>query len=98
MFYTWKPYVSVAQRKKKAQRQLATFAKKGHPVAPVVLGSRAIAKTFWGKSWCENLERYRDYDNRLPRGRTEVERDQLQQFLVGHLSEQCVGAAFEQIL
>ena len=33
---------------------------------------RAIAKTFWGKSWCRNLERYSDYSNRLPRGRTYV--------------------------
>ena len=33
---------------------------------------RAIAKTFWGKAWCENLERYSDFANRLPRGRTYV--------------------------
>jgi uncharacterized Zn finger protein len=30
----------------------------------------SIAKSFWGKSWCQNLERYSDYANRLPRGRT----------------------------
>ncbi len=29
-------------------------------------------KTFWGKAWCENLERYSDFANRLPRGRTYV--------------------------
>src|SRR5438094_10561422 len=44
--------------------------KKGHPVSPVVIEGRAIAKTFWGKAWCENLERYSDFENRLPRGRT----------------------------
>jgi uncharacterized Zn finger protein len=33
---------------------------------------RTIARTFWGKAWCENLERYSDYSNRLPRGRTYV--------------------------
>ena len=33
---------------------------------------RLIANSFWGKSWCENLERYSDYANRLPRGRTYV--------------------------
>ena len=33
---------------------------------------RAIAKTFWGKAWCDNLECYSDFDNRLPRGRTYV--------------------------
>jgi hypothetical protein len=29
---------------------------------------RQIARTFWGKAWCDNLESYRDYENRLPRG------------------------------
>ena len=38
----------------------------------MVVSGRIIAKTFWGKSWCENLERYSDYANRLPRGRTYV--------------------------
>lgn len=70
MFYEWRPYVSVAERRRKAAREMAKLAKKGHPVAPVLIEGRAIAKTFWGKSWCENLERYSDYANRLPRGRT----------------------------
>jgi uncharacterized Zn finger protein len=38
----------------------------------VTIEGRAIAKSFWGKSWCTNLERYSDYENRLPRGRTYV--------------------------
>jgi uncharacterized Zn finger protein len=44
----------------------------GHPVSPVVIEGRTIVTTFWGKAWCENLERYSDYANRLPRGRTYV--------------------------
>jgi uncharacterized Zn finger protein len=46
--------------------------KKGESVSPVLVSGRIIANTFWGKSWCENLERYSDYANRLPRGRTYV--------------------------
>lgn len=46
--------------------------KQGHAVSPVVIEGRTIAKTFWGKSWCDNLERYSDFANRLPRGRTYV--------------------------
>ena len=46
--------------------------KKGHPVSPVVIEGRTIARTFWGKAWCDNLERYSDFANRLPRGRTYV--------------------------
>ncbi len=44
----------------------------GQVVSPVAIEGRKIVVTFWGKSWCENLERYSDYANRLPRGRTYV--------------------------
>ena len=70
--FGWRPYVSVAQRRGQALREMAKLRKQGHPVSPVVLDGRAIAKTFWGKAWCENLERYSDFANRLPRGRTYV--------------------------
>ena len=46
--------------------------KKGLVVQPIVIDGRVIAKTFWGKAWCENLESYSDFENRLPRGRTYV--------------------------
>jgi uncharacterized Zn finger protein len=71
-FYGWRPYVSVAQRRWKAATEMAKLKKKGHPVSPVVVEGRTIVKTFWGKAWCENLERYSDFANRLPRGRTYV--------------------------
>jgi len=44
----------------------------GQAVAPIVIEGRTIARTFWGKAWCENLESYSDFENRLPRGRTYV--------------------------
>src|SRR6266567_5481545 len=68
--YGWRPYVTVAERRRKAVREMEKLKKKGHPVSPVVIEGRAIAKTFWGKAWCDNLERYSDFANRLPRGRT----------------------------
>jgi uncharacterized Zn finger protein len=71
-FYGWKPYVSVAERRRQAAGEMAKLRKKGHPVSPVVVEGRTIVKTFWGKAWCDNLERYSDYANRLPRGRTYV--------------------------
>lgn len=70
--YGWRPYVSVAERRRKAMREMEKLRKKGHPVSPVIIEGRTIVKTFWGKAWCENLERYSDYANRLPRGRTYV--------------------------
>ena len=71
-FYGWQPYVSVAERRRKAMREIEKRSKKGDPISPVIIDGRTIARTFWGKSWCENLERYSDYANRLPRGRTYV--------------------------
>lgn len=55
--------VSVTKKKEK---------KKGKEFAPVVLKGRTIAKNWWGTAWCENLERYADYDNRLERGKRYV--------------------------
>jgi uncharacterized Zn finger protein len=69
MYYTWKPYVPVAKRREKAKRIAAKLNIAGHTLAPVSAGRR-IATTFWGQAWCQNLERYSDYANRLPRGRT----------------------------
>jgi uncharacterized Zn finger protein len=68
----WAPYVSVAERRRKAEREVKKLRKKGQPVSPVTIEGRAIATTFWGKAWCKNLEDYRDYESRLPRGRTYV--------------------------
>src|SRR5438876_11661786 len=71
-WYEFRPYVPVAQRRRQAQQELKKLKKKGQSVAPVTVEGRTIAKSFWGKSWCDNLERYSDYANRLPRGRTYV--------------------------
>jgi len=68
----WKPYVSVAERRHKAAKEMQKLGKKGRAVSPVVIAGRTIASTFWGKAWCDNLERYSDFSNRLPRGRTYV--------------------------
>jgi uncharacterized Zn finger protein len=70
--YGFKPYVSVAERRRKAEREMQKLEKQGHPVSPVVVEGRTIARTFWGKAWCDNLERYSDFANRVPRGRTYV--------------------------
>ena len=69
-YYGWKPYVPVAERRRQAAREAARLAKKGQTISPVVIKGLKIAITFWGKAWCDNLERYSDYSNRLPRGRT----------------------------
>jgi uncharacterized Zn finger protein len=64
--------VPTATRRAQAKRAAAKATKGGQSLAPVVIEGRAIAKTFWGKAWCQNLESYSDFENRLPRGRTYV--------------------------
>lgn len=71
-YYGWKPYVPVAERRAQAAKKVAQGKKAGKDYTPVAPFRGALAKTFWGKAWCDNLERYSDYGNRLPRGRTYV--------------------------
>jgi uncharacterized Zn finger protein len=68
----FRPYVPVAQRRQRAAREVAKLQKRGRTVSPVVIEGRTIARTFWGRAWCDNLERYSDYAYRLPRGRSYV--------------------------
>jgi uncharacterized Zn finger protein len=68
----WRPYVPVAQRRANAILKMEKLRKKGLNVQPVRIEGRQIARTFWGRAWCEHLEKFSDYENRLPRGRTYV--------------------------
>ena len=72
-WFQFRPYVPVAERRRKAEAAAKKLAAKtGRALTPVQLAGRTIAATFWGKAWCDNLESYSDYANRLPRGRTYV--------------------------
>ncbi len=70
--YGWRPYVPVAQRRAQARRKMDSLRKKGVDIQPVEIEGRKIARTFWGEAWCDHLESFSDYENRLPRGRTYV--------------------------
>jgi len=66
----WAPRKSVADRRADAERHIAQAAHRGKALSPVRVSGRTIAHTFWGKAWCDNLERYRDFAYRLERGRS----------------------------
>jgi len=66
------PYVSVAERRRRSENAAAKLTKKGQTLLPVRLEGKTIAKSFWGQSWCKNLESYSDFSNRMPRGRSYV--------------------------
>src|SRR5262249_16373511 len=71
-YFAWQTYISVAEKRRQAAREVAKLKNQGRSIAPVKIDGRKIAKSFWGQAWCTNLERYSDYENRLPRGRTYV--------------------------
>jgi uncharacterized Zn finger protein len=68
----WPRYVSVAERRGKGLRHAAALRKTGRVLTPVAPkgGGRALATTFWGRAWCDNLAAYASLANRLDRGRT----------------------------
>jgi uncharacterized Zn finger protein len=68
----WAPYVPVAERRRRAMKKMDALRKKGVDVQPVTIDGRKIAKSFWGEAWCDHLESFSDFENRLPRGRTYV--------------------------
>lgn len=68
----WKPYVPVAVRRQRALKKMESLRKKGVDIQPVQIDGRKIVKTFWGEAWCNHLESFSDFANRLPRGRTYV--------------------------
>ena len=71
-YYQWAPYVSVAERRRKARKKMDQLRKRGQNIQPIEIQGRNIAKTFWGQAWCDHLESLGDFANRLPRGRTYV--------------------------
>lgn len=70
--YGFYNYESVAVKKDRAAKALMKLKKKNPYITPVVINGRQIAKSWWGKAWIENLERYADYENRIDRGKSYV--------------------------
>ncbi len=69
--YGWRPYVPVALRRARALQKMAKLRKKGLEIKPIPRQSgRKMVRTFWGQAWCDHIESFHDYENRLPRGRT----------------------------
>ncbi|MBZ0157189.1 MAG: SWIM zinc finger family protein [Alphaproteobacteria bacterium] len=65
-------YVPVARKREKAAQKLQELRKRGKDLQPVIIEGRNVARTWWGKAWNLNLERYADYGNRICRGRSYV--------------------------
>ena len=68
----WRPYVPVARRRAVAAQAMNKLRRTNPHIEPIEIQGRKIARTFWGEAWCKHLERFSDFANRLPRGRTYV--------------------------
>lgn len=66
------PYISVGDRKSIAEDAVEELRESNPDIQPVVITGRTIARSWWGKSWNKNIERYADYAFRLDRGRSYV--------------------------
>lgn len=57
-----------------AKDSVKRAGKKGRDYEPVRCRTKrgAICETWWGQAWCENLESYADYANRIDRGKSYV--------------------------
>ncbi len=69
-YWGYPKYVPVGQKMAKAEKKLKQLRKKMPDIRPVILSGNSLARTWWAKSWNDNLERYADYDNRIGRGRS----------------------------
>lgn len=60
---------SAAEIKRNSAASRKREEKKGKSLEPVQVTGRHIVKNWWGKAWCDNLERYADYESRMERGK-----------------------------
>ncbi|MBQ7456442.1 MAG: hypothetical protein IJS54_02350 [Desulfovibrio sp.] len=72
MSFYYGPYVRVAEKTRIAKARVRQLQKAGVDVHPIEAFKGAIATTFWGKSWCDNLTSYADFENRISRGRSYI--------------------------
>ncbi len=71
-YWQFPRYIPVGEKREKADRTLKKLKKKNPDIQPIVIEGRTLGKTWWGRAWNENLERYADYANRIGRGRSYV--------------------------
>lgn len=65
---------------------------------PVIIekGAVSICKSWWGNAWCQNLERYADWENRIERGKDYLKHNTVVDLQIngGHITSKVQGAAW----
>ena len=92
-WYDYQPYQSVGQRRAKAQKVADGFAKRGVTLSPISAQGTKLARTFWGKGWCDHMESFGDFASRLPKGKSYVRNGAVidLQVLPGRITAKVVG-------
>ena len=71
-YYGFPKYVSVGEKRARAEKNLVKLRKKDPDIEPIILKGNKLVYTWWGKAWNQNLESYRDYAYRIERGRSYI--------------------------
>lgn len=96
-YYYYRPKITRDEFQKKA-REILSQHPEYEPVEVLNLPNRAICSSWWGQSWCENLERYAIWaNNRITLGRNYVRNGavvdlkinggNISALVIGHLNE-----------
>jgi uncharacterized Zn finger protein len=83
---SWYYFPDAKEAKARIKQEIAKRQKKGEPfkVLEAPSGNTKLVKTFWGKAWNGNLESYRDYEYRLPRGRSYLRQGNVYNLRIQH--------------
>ena len=69
----WYPRsVPVDEQRARTISEMQELRARGVKVQPIELRGRTIARSFWGRHWCEHLESFSEYTARLAHGRAYV--------------------------
>jgi Uncharacterized conserved protein len=91
-YYGYSDYVSVGEKRAKAERWIKAQTKKGVKLHPIPADLK-LGTSWWGKAWNTNLGSYADFSNRVSRGRSYVKNGFVVDFSIdkGHVSGLVMG-------
>ncbi len=92
-WYDYQPYQTVGERRAKAQKVADGYERRGVKLHGVSAQGTKLARTFWGKGWCDHMESFSDFASRLPKGKSYVRNGAIidLQVLPGRITAKVVG-------
>ncbi|MDR2351723.1 MAG: hypothetical protein LBF22_00945 [Deltaproteobacteria bacterium] len=72
MLTSIRSYVSVAEKRAKAQKALSVLMENDTTIKPLLLNGTAICRSFWGRSWFAHFDEMLEFAPRMAKGRSFV--------------------------